>query len=291
MKILSNRVGAIALVIASGFGPLDAAELQPATSSAWEAYVARADQQMRARVASVGPFLWVDGAPGRKQRVQDGAILVAPGMGSSGTETVPGGLIHHWLAAAFIPQANLPCGLGVAHDFAHYKQFYWPAVVDSKPLSGRGEHQDFSMRSLHRVLFITTAMESQFATIDFPMDAKRWYIVADSTRVQEIENYGQPNERLLPPTRSHGFTWRLHTITRYEERDGGVYVEMEAMALSRDIPAAIRWFVAPAIARFSQSEIMTSLRQTREAVIAAVKAEQRVNVAEAAGLAAFAKAQ
>jgi hypothetical protein len=291
MKILSNRFGVIALVMASELGPLTAAELQPATSSAWEAYVARADQQMRARVASAGPFLWVDEAPGRKQRVQDGAILVGPGMGRSGTEAVPGGLIHHWLAAAFIPQANLSCVLGVAHDFARYKQFYGPAVVDSKPLSASGEHQDFSMRSLHHVLFITTAMESQFATMDFPVNAQRWYIVADSTRVQEIENYGQPNERFLPPSRGHGYTWRLHTITRYEERDGGVYVEMEAMALSRDIPAAIRWIVAPAIARFSQSEIMTSLRQTREAVLAAVKAEHGVNVASAAGFDAGIKAQ
>ena len=285
MKILTNRVGAIALVMAALLGPLDAAELQPVASSAWEAYKARADQQMRARVASAGTFLWVDEAPGRNRRVQNGAILVAPGMGS-GTEIVPGGLIHHWLAAAFIPQAELPCVLGVAHDFAHYKQFYRPAVVDSKLLSASGEHQDFSMRSLHHALFVTAVLESQFATADFPLDAKRWYIVADSTRVQEVENYGQPNERLLPPDHGRGYIWRLHTITRYEERDGGVYVEMEAIALSRDIPAAIRWFVAPAIARFSQSEIMTSLRQTREAVTTAAKPEQRVNVADSAGLAA-----
>ena len=285
MKILTNRVGAIALVMAALLGPLDAAELQPVASTAWEAYVARADQQMRARVASAGTFLWVDEAPGRNRRVQNGAILVAPGMGS-GTETVPDGLIHHWLAAAFIPQAKLPCVLGVAHDFAHYKQFYRPAVVDSKLLSASGEREDFSMRSLHHALFVTAVVESQFATADFPVDGKRWYIVADSTRVQEVENYGQPNERLLPPDHGRGFVWRLHTITRYEERDGGVYVEMEAIALSRDIPAAIRWFVAPAIARFSQSEIMTSIRQTREAVTAAAKPEQRVNVADSAGLAA-----
>jgi hypothetical protein len=207
----------------------------------------------------------------------------------SGSETVPGGLIHDWLAAAFIPQAKLSCVLGVAHDFAHYKQFYRPAVVDSKVLSANGEHQDFSMRSLHGALFVTAVLESHFATADFPVDAARWYIVGDSTRVQEIENYGRPNEHLLPPDHGRGFIWRLHSITRYEERDGGVYVEMEAIALSRDIPAAVRWFVAPAIARFSQSEIMTSLRQTREAVTAVVNAEQRVTVADSAGLAAVAK--
>ena len=145
------------------------------------------------------------------------------------------------------------------------------------------------MRSLHGALFVTAVLESQFATADFPVDAARWYIVGDSTRVQEIENYGRPNEHLLPPDHGRGFIWRLHSITRYEERDGGVYVEMEAIALSRDIPAAVRWFVAPAIARFSQSEIMTSLRQTREAVTAVVNAEQRVTVADSAGLAAVAK--
>ena len=105
MKVLSNRVGVIALVMASGFGPLAAAELQPAASSAWEAYVARADQQMRARVASAGPFLWVDEAPSRNWSVQDGAILVGLGMGS-GTEAVPGGMIHHWLAAACCSKAT-----------------------------------------------------------------------------------------------------------------------------------------------------------------------------------------
>lgn len=86
------------------------------------------------------------------------------------------------------------------------------------------------MRSLHRVLFVTAGMDSQFAA---QVDAKRWYIVADATRVREVENFGWPNERVLRPDRGKGYAWRLHTITRYEERNGGVYVEMEAIALSR----------------------------------------------------------
>jgi len=278
MKILSSGVTAIVLAAGSGFGPLHAAELQPAASAAWEAYVARADRQMLARVTSTGPFLWIDEAPDRSQRVQEGLILVAPGMGS-GTRAVPSGLVHHWLAAAFIPRANLTDVLRIAHDYANYKRFYVPGVIESRLLPG--EEPSFSMRTLHRVLFITAVLDSQFATRDFQVAPTRWYIVADSTRVQEVENYGRPDEHILPPDRGRGFIWRLHTITRYEERDRGVYVEMEAIALSRDIPAAVRWLINPAVARFSQDELITSLRQTRDAVITAVKARQSLTWAAA----------
>jgi hypothetical protein len=107
------------------------------------------------------------------------------------------------------------------------------------------------------------------------VDAQRWYLVADATRVQEVENYGQPDERLLPPDRGKGYVWRLHTITRYEERNGGVYVEMETIALSREVPAAVRWMINPVVARFSRSELMMSLRQTRDAVTAAIASQHR----------------
>jgi len=236
---------------------------------------------MQARLDPAGRFLWIDEAPGRDQTLRNGEILVAPGMGN-GTQAVPHGMIHHWIAAAFIPHATLAGVLRIARDYADYKQFYQPAIVDSKLLAGAGTEQDFSLRSLHRVLFVTAVMDSEFVTRDFQVDARRWYIVADATRVQDVENFGQPNERVLPPDRGRGFVWRLHSITRYEERDGGVYVEMETIALSREIPAALRWLVDPAVAHFSRSELMSSLRQTREAVTASGRPEKHVSYSLAA---------
>jgi len=276
MKTVDGLLVLVALAAAPRLEVLHAAELQPATYSAWQAYLQTADTRMQARLGEGGHFLWIDEAPGRDQPLRDGAIPVSPGTGD-GTQAVPGGLIHHWIAAMFIPHANLAGVLRVAHDYADYKQFYRPAIVDSKLLGSVGREESFEMRSLHRVLLITAVMDSQFVTRDFPVDAKRWYIVADATRVQEVENYGQPNERLLPPDRGRGYVWRLHTVTRYEERNGGVYVEMETIALSRPVPAAVRWMVNPVVARFSRSELMTSLRQTREAVTAALNPERHVN--------------
>jgi len=52
----------------------------------------------------------------------------------------------------------------------------------------------------------------------------------------------------------------------YEERDGGVQLELEALALSRDIPVMMRWLVNPCVNRLSINSMTTTLQQTRDAV-------------------------
>ncbi len=276
METFNTAAAIVALGTVIGLGVSQAAQLHPATDSAWQAYVQASDARMRARLDANGRFLWTDESPGRDVRVRNGDVLVVPGVGN-GTLPAPNGLIHHWTAAAFIPSASLSAVLAVAHNYANYKQVYYPEVIDSELLgSTRGQHS-YSMRTLHRVLFISAVLDSRFETRDFPVDASRWYIVGDATRVQEVENYGRPDEHLLPPDRGRGFIWRYHTITRYEERDGGVYVELEAVALSRDVPLPLRRMINPAVARFSQRELMNTLLQTRDAVMSTIGPERRGN--------------
>jgi len=52
-----------------------------------------------------------------------------------------------------------------------------------------------------------------------------------------------------------------------EQRDGGVYVEMEVAALSRDIPVAVRLVVDPIVRRVARSSMLTSIKQTQDAVL------------------------
>jgi hypothetical protein len=59
---------------------------------------------------------------------------------------------------------------------------------------------------------------------------------------------------------------RLYSVARLEERDGGVYSELEALALSRNIPAALRVVVDPIVRRVSRNSLTISLKQTEEAV-------------------------
>jgi hypothetical protein len=84
--------------------------------------------------------------------------------------------------------------------------------------------------------------------------------------MQEVAEYGTPTQRTLPEGEGKGIIWRLFSITRYAERDGGVYIEFEAIGLSRDVPASLRWIVEPIVRRTSRASLSTSLRQTETAV-------------------------
>ena len=84
--------------------------------------------------------------------------------------------------------------------------------------------------------------------------------------MQEIRHYGRPDEQELPPNQGSGYIWRLYSLARFEERDGGVYIELEAIALSRDIPVGLRWMVDPIVRRVSRNTLLTSLQQMAEAV-------------------------
>jgi hypothetical protein len=81
--------------------------------------------------------------------------------------------------------------------------------------------------------------------------------------------------KMLPEDEGTGLIWRAYSITRFEERDGGVYIELEAIILSRDIPILLRWIVDPIVRRVSRESLTTSFRQTEEAVRSAAKLGDR----------------
>jgi hypothetical protein len=165
--------------------------------------------------------------------------------------------------------------LGVVHNYDRYKEVFGPAVTDSKLLACSGADQRFSMVWVQKVLFVHAAMEGQYVSHDFTLDKRRVYSLAGTTEVREIQNYGQSGERMLPAGQGNGFIWRLHSITRYEQRDGGVYIELEAMALTRGIPASLRWLVTPVVRHLSMNSLAISLRQIRDAAhIAATRPVQ-----------------
>ncbi len=190
---------------------------------------------------------------------------MAPAPGPN-PRKVPGGLIHHWIGAAFLPAAKLDDILEVTHDYDRYKEFYRPSVIDSRVVT-RGLSDDrFSMLLMNKAFFLKTAVEADYHATNVRLDDRRFYSVSRTTRVQEVEDYGQPSERRLPEGEGGGYIWKLFSIARLEQRDGGVYVEMETVALSREIPSAVRLVVDPIVRRVSRNSMLTSIRQTEEAV-------------------------
>src|SRR5580700_938312 len=251
----------------------EGAELKKETQQAWDAYIQTANSQMVNRTH--GPFLWVDEVPDRSNSVRDGKILVSP-IGQQNPKPVPYGLIHDWIGAAFIPDAKLEDFLSAARDYDHYKEFYEPNVIDSKSLGTAGTCDKYSMLLANHEIVASTALEGEYEACYHRLGDRRWYSIAHTTRLQEIRRYTWPGAEELPVDQGSGYIWRIYSLTRFEERDGGVYVELEVIVLSRDSPVAVRWVVNPIVRKVSRNAMLSSLRQMEEAVDSTAGAENRI---------------
>lgn len=240
------------------------AELSPETSTAWDAYV----QAQNARIAeysSAKPFLWSDESPDRLRHLHNGETVVAP-MGEN-PRRVPHGLIHHWIGAVFLPAARLAEVLSVVRDYGNYKDFYSPNVIESHLLRQTDTEDTFSLRMLNKAVVAKFALDAEFQDSFRRLDEKKCYSVSYTTRVRDVENYGTPDEHEGPSNTGRGLIWRLYSISRFEQRDGGVYIELEAVALSRDVPAGLGWLVDSIVRRTSRGSMRLSLANTGKAVL------------------------
>lgn len=238
-------------------------QLQPATVQAFDGYMRLADSRFQKRLKD-GPFLWVDASPERKQQVLDGKILAEP-QGGRGDKQVPDGLIHDWIGAAFIPGATLAKTLAMVEDYDHHAEVYKPEVLRSRLISRKGDTFHIYLRVLKKQI-LTVVLDTDHEVQYKKLDNARWYSRSRTTRIAEVDNPGQKNERLLPPGTDHGFLWRLDTYWRFEERDGGVYIECEAISLTRDVPAGLGWIINPIIRTLPRESMINTMRKTRAAL-------------------------
>jgi hypothetical protein len=254
------------LLIAALLLPMQAhaANLRGETVAAWDDYVQSVSIAMQDRARPGGSFLWTYEKPERIEKVHDGAIVIAPAPGPT-PRRVPGGLIHHWIGAAFLPNAKLEKILEVTRDYDRYSEFYRPSVISSK-LAARDVSDDyFSMRLMNKAFFLKTTLDADYQATNVRLDDRRFYSVSRSTRVQEIEEYGRPGEHRFPEGEGGGYIWKLFSIDRFEQRGDGVYIEIEAIALSREIPGALRPVVDPIVRRVARNSLLIALQQTEEA--------------------------
>ena len=262
--INKTRLAAI-LILLRVHPSIAAATLKEETKEAWEVYLQTANAAMQARLQPDAHFLWLDDEPGRPEGIRTKGAYIAP-VGPHIPKKVPSGLIHDWLGAGFIPNATIEDIVRIVRNYDRYKDIYRPGVIDSISHGTEGMKDLFSMRLANKSVVAKTALDTDCEASYFRVDDRRWYSVSNTIHIQEVDKLGTPGQRTLPEDQGTGLIWRLSSITRLEERDGGVYVELEAIALSRDIPAAFRLFVTPIVRRVSRDSLATSLHQTKVAI-------------------------
>jgi hypothetical protein len=242
-----------------------AATLKPETVAAWDDYLQTTNANLQDRIRPGGSFLWTLENAERTAKVHSGEIVVAP-VTRQNPMKVADGLIHHWVGAMFVPNRKLDDIIEVTRDYDHYKDFYRPSVVESKMIARSSSDDRFSMLIMNKAFFLSSALDADYHTTVVRLDDRRFYSISRTTRVQEVEEYGEPGEYRKREGEGSGYIWQMYSIARLEQSDDGVYVEIEAIALSRQIPAAVRFLVDPVVRRVSRNSLLTSLQKTEEAV-------------------------
>ena len=270
------------LAIASAFLFLTAAtspesnaeQLRPGTAAAFAKYIQSKEMHSSKELPSGNAFLWVDALPEATRaqsyaELKRGQIIARRSDECGECTSIPGGLIHDWTGIVFIPGVSLPQALSTLQDYDRDAEYYQPEVVKSKLLGRSGEDFHIYLR-LKQVQVITVVLDTEYDVLYTPVDATHAESRSLSTRIAEVESAGDPRERDLPIGDDHGFLWRLNSYWRFYQGDGGVYVQCDAVSLTRDVPAGLGWLVRPFIENVPEESLNFTLEATRKALLARV---------------------
>lgn len=242
-----------------------AAEPTPAAISGFNTYIgsveARLAQQHRSSDAFVAP---VGSASQTEARLRRGELMVENLTPSSGA-VVSGAMRYHWRGTAFAAGAKAADFERLMKDFNAYPQHFSPQVLQARVLTQQGDRLQASMRvKQHHV--ITVVMDTAYDISYSRLDARHGYSISRSTRISEIDSPGTRSERALNSSEEHGFLWRLNTYWSYEERDGGLYMQIESVSLTRSVPRALDWAIRPFVESVPRESLEFILRSTCNAL-------------------------
>lgn len=262
MPIAENApLAALLLFLPLGAPACRADQPTAAATSGFDSYIRSVETRLDRQHSSLAAFL----VPGDFARLRRGELVIEE-VAPDSAPALPGAMLHHWRGTAFAPGAHAADFEQVMRDYAGYPKFFAPQVLSARVLSHSGDRYTVSMR-LKQKHVLTVVLDATYDVAFGQLDPAHGYSFSRSTAVSEIEHAGEKGERALTPAENHGFLWRLNTYWSYEERDGGLYMQIETVSLTRAIPPGLGWAIGP----FVESVPKESLEFTLRAVCDALK--------------------
>jgi hypothetical protein len=270
-----SRSARIALVLLFVLlpGPTGAADLRPETIEAFDRYVRLTEAQIDSELARDQPFLWIERLPeGRREAayrdLHDGKVVIErlETLDAGKRIEVPGGLIHHWIGTIFVPGATLAQTIAFEQDYDNQQQYFRPDVMRSKILQHNGNDFVIELR-FYKKKVITTVIDTTHDVHYQPVDSMHEWSRSHTTRIQEVDDAGKSSEKLEPEGHDRGFLWRLDTYWRFEEKDGGTYIESQSVSLTRDIPTGLGWMIGSYVNSVPRESLTFTLDRTRTAIL------------------------
>jgi hypothetical protein len=229
-------------------------------TAGFEAYVHKIEARLDQQHQSGGNFV----APKDEQRLRSGDVVVEK-LTPADRPDLPGAMLHHWRGTAFAPGAMAADFERLIQNFNSYPQIYAPQVIRSTVSAHDDDRYAVSMRVRQKHV-LTVVMDTAYDVQFGRLDARHGWSNSLSTAIHEIADPGTPKEHALTEAGGHGFLWRLNTYWSYEERDGGLYLQIESISLTRSIPIGLGWAVGPFVESVPRESLEFTLRKTCEAL-------------------------
>jgi hypothetical protein len=233
---------------------------QPAANADFESYLEKAEARLTLQHQSPTGFL--AGLDSARDHLRRGELVIE-NLNTGSNINLPGAMLHHWRGTAFVPNAHIADFERLMKDFNTYPQHFSPEVLQAKVLSERNDngvdHIGASMRVRQKHV-LTVVMDMTYDVAFARLDTQHGYSSSRSTRVAEIDSAGTSKEHALSDSEEHGFLWRLNTYWSYEEGDGGLYMQIESVSLTRSIPTGLAWAIKPFVESVPRESLEFTLR-------------------------------
>lgn len=239
-----------------------AVQPSPAAIAGFNSYAARVENRIAGQHKSHESFV----APVDLARLSRGELVIEK-ISAPADISVPGAMLHHWRGTAFVPGATAADFDRLLRDFNAYPTHFAPQIIQSHILAQQGDHYQIQLRVRQKHV-LTVVLDITYVVSFGALDLQHHFSASRSTRIAEVEAVGTPHEGELKPSEEHGFLWRLNSYWSYEERNGGLVIQIESISLTRSIPTGLGWVVRP----FVESVPRESLEFTLHSASIALRA-------------------
>jgi hypothetical protein len=232
----------------------------PAAVAGYNDYVGHVEARLAGQHKSAEGFL----APVDEARVKNGDVVLEH-LTPAPSKELAGALLQDWRGTAFVPGAKGADFERVMRNFTAFPQIYSPEVLSTSVPLKDGNHYHVAMR-VRQQHIITVVMDMTYDQTFGRLDAQHGYSLSRTIKVAEIDAPGTSKERALSVDEDHGYLWRLNNYWSYEERDGGLYIQVESVSLSKAVPKGLGWAIGPFVNSVPRESLEFTLRATRDAL-------------------------
>jgi len=244
------------------FPPALASTLQKQTAEAFSLYTSRVERELDKRASGELPFLRIEESPDSLSRIKRGETVIKP---LNKEDKTPDGIIHDWVGSIFIPQSNLDEIIGILTDYESHKLVF-DEVIDSRLIRKSGNQLESYLRFKKKEI-LTVVTDTWYRAEHRYYPGEKAHLISRSTRINEVENFGQKDERLKPEGEDNGFLWRMNTYWSLLETGDGIILECRSVSLSRDIPFGLNLIIKPIVSRMPRKSLEKTLETLKELTI------------------------